>query len=165
MVLKTAKECSRCGGTGRARHAQPVLGFLCEACWGSGWAEATWGLSPQSIQLVEDDETIRQLASRVLRERGHTVRVASSGREAIVILKSTTPDILITDLVMPEMEGLELIRIVLKAKPGLKIVAISGAFDGLFLKAAELFGVEATLSKPFSPDQLLEVVARVSVMD
>jgi len=165
MVPKPAKECSRCGGTGQARHARPVLGFLCEACWGSGWEEARWGFWPQSILLVEDDQAIRQLVSRVLRENGHTVWVASSGCEAITILKSTTPDILITDLVMPEMEGLELIRILLKTKPGLKVVAISGAFDGLFLKAAKLFGVEATLNKPFSPDQLLEVVARVSSMD
>jgi CheY-like chemotaxis protein len=142
-----------------------VLGFLCEACWGSGWEEARWAFWPQSILLVEDNQAIRRLAGRVLREKGHTVSVASSGREAITILRSTTPDIVITDLVMPEMEGLELIRILLKAKPGLKVIAISGAFDGLFLKVAQLFGVEATLNKPFSPDQLLEVVARVSVME
>ena len=176
MVPQPVRVCSRCDGTSRARHAHPVFGFTCEECWGSGWAAAVWAGSPEpldgtarvtsnTILFVDDDPVIRQLATQVLTETGHTVLLARSGREAINLLKSTKPDLVITDLVMPDMEGLELIRRLSKAKPSLRVIAISGEFDGLFLKAAQLFGVEATLQKPFSPDQLVEIVARVAAMD
>jgi two-component system, chemotaxis family, chemotaxis protein CheY len=146
------------------------------AVLGSGWAAAVWAGSPEpvdetarvtsnTILFVDDDRVIRHLASRVLKESGHTVLLARSGREAINLLKSTKPDLVIADLVMPDMEGLELVRILSKAKPSLKVIAISGEFDGLFLKAAKLFGVEATLQKPFSPDRLVEIVTRVAVVD
>jgi CheY-like chemotaxis protein len=115
-----------------------------------------------SILFVDDDESITGLASRILTEAGYDVVVASSGTEALEILKLLSPDIVITDLVMPYMEGLELIQMLVKSKPGLKLIAISGQFGGLFLKVAESFGAKSTLEKPFSRDELLEVVARVA---
>jgi CheY-like chemotaxis protein len=175
MVPQPVRVCPQCDGSSRARREHPVFGLTCEECWGSGWAAAVWAspdplggtsrVTPNTILFVGDDQDLRQLAWRVLTENGHTVVLARSGREAIDLLKSTKPDLVITDLVVPDMEGLELIRILSKAKSRLKVIAISGEFGGLFLKAAELFGVEATLQKPFSPDQLVEIVARVAAIN
>ena len=114
-----------------------------------------------SILFVDDDESIRALANRALTEARYTVSMARSGHEAITLLQSAAPDLIVTDLVMPDMEGLELIQTLFKVRPALKVIAISGESEGLFLKAAELLGVKATLRKPFYPDQLLGTVARV----
>ena len=118
-----------------------------------------------SILLVDDEEVIRTLSKRVLTKAGHTVFLASTGREALAMFESAAPHIVITDLVMPDMEGLELIRALRKSFPSLKIIAISGKFQGQFLKVAEAFGVKATLQKPFDPAQLLEVVNRVAAQN
>ena len=115
-----------------------------------------------SILFVDDEKSMRTLAKRILTEAGHNILFASSGNEALAILKLLTPDLVITNLVMPYMEWLELIQVLVKSKPDLKVIAISGEFNGLFLKAAEAFGAKATLEEPFSPDELLEVVARVA---
>ena len=78
------------------------------------------------------------------------------------MLKSAPPDLVITDLVMPDIEGLELIQTLVQSYPGLKIIATSGAFKGEFLKMAQAFGVKATLPKPFTPNQLLTLVGQVA---
>jgi DNA-binding NarL/FixJ family response regulator len=62
---------------------------------------------------------------------------------------------------MPDGEGLELIGALRMANPKLKVIAISGAFEGQFLKAAELLGAKATIQKPFEVDTLLAVVRKV----
>jgi YesN/AraC family two-component response regulator len=70
-------------------------------------------------------------------------------------------DLMLTDLVMPEMEGLDLIRRVRKERPELKVIAMSGEFGGSFLKVAGLLGAHATLPKPIRPDALLDSIRRV----
>jgi CheY-like chemotaxis protein len=70
-------------------------------------------------------------------------------------------DVLITDLVMPEQEGIELIMALRKEAPGIGIVAISGAFDGRFLELARQLGAQSVLRKPVSPDLLLAKVAEL----
>jgi len=67
-------------------------------------------------------------------------------------------DVLITDLVMPECEGIETIRYFRKEVPYVKIIAISGAFEGQLLAAADVLGSHATPQKPIRPDELLEAV-------
>jgi DNA-binding NarL/FixJ family response regulator len=64
----------------------------------------------------------------------------------------------ITDLVMPEQEGLETIRLIKKERPELKVIAISGAFDGQFLRTAAFFGADATMAKPLDPQRLVDWV-------
>ena len=70
-------------------------------------------------------------------------------------------DLVIMDLVMPDVEGLETIDIIRKERPQLKTIAMSGRFGGQFLPVAELLGAKATLAKPIRPDELLETVRRV----
>jgi CheY-like chemotaxis protein len=86
------------------------------------------------------------------------VVVARDGGEALKKIRERRFDLMLTDLVMPEREGLETIRTLRKERPDLKIVAVSGAFGGTFLDVAQLLGADATLLKPVSPDQLLAAV-------
>jgi len=115
--------------------------------------------------LVVDDETgIRQLFEQLLTGEGYEVLSATNGAEALEIVRTRHLDLVITDLVMPESEGIETIRAIRSEQPQLKIIAASGAFEGQFLQAAALLGACATLLKPIGRDQLLSTVRRVLSM-
>ena len=111
-----------------------------------------------TILVVDDEASVRGFFEQVLTGAGFEVVVARDGAEALKKARERRFDLLLTDLVMPEQEGLEIIRILRKERPDLKVVAVSGAFGGAFLKAAHLLGAHATLLKPVSPDQLLAAV-------
>ena len=111
-----------------------------------------------TILVVDDEGSVRGFFEQVLTGAGYEVVVARNGAEALKKVHERRFDLLLTDLVMPEKEGLEIIGILRKERPDLKIVAVSGAFGGTFLKAAQLLGAHATLLKPVSPDQLLGAV-------
>ena len=114
------------------------------------------------ILVVDDDEQVRRLASAYLSAAGHEVRQASHGKEALSVLDEWPPDLLLTDIVMPEMEGLQLIRLVRRLHPAVRIIAMSGGAvenAGLYLKTAGRFGADAMLNKPFRLADLLRAVA------
>ena len=113
------------------------------------------------IVVADDDAGVRRYIGHVLRGAGCHVFEASNGREAAQRAIAEQVDIVITDLVMPEQEGIETVRQLRRTSPTLGIIAISGAFGGVMLDAARLLGAHATLSKPFTPGQLLEAVNRV----
>ena len=113
------------------------------------------------VLIVDDEESVRRFFQRVLRGEGYEVLVARNGKEALELLRHGRPDLVITDLVMPEQDGLEAIRAMRRDNPGVKIVAVSGAFEGEFLRVAQLMGAQATLLKPVSPAQLLNTVRQV----
>ncbi|HLK69191.1 MAG TPA: PAS domain S-box protein [Bryobacteraceae bacterium] len=114
-----------------------------------------------TILVVDDDPAIRSFLGRVLSGAGYRVLGAKDGKEAVQHVNISEVDLMITDLIMPEQEGLETIQILHRLRPGLKIIAISGKFGGQFLRVAKLFGARATLTKPVLPDQLLEAVRQV----
>lgn len=113
------------------------------------------------ILVADDDAGVRNLFHDVLRRAEFDVRVAENGREAIRIIRREPCDLLITDLVMPEGEGLETIRAIRKEWPGVKVLAISGAFGGQFLEAAKLLGADKALMKPVSPEALIGAVCEL----
>jgi DNA-binding response OmpR family regulator len=115
------------------------------------------------ILLVDDDEPLRDTCALVLREAGYHVDTAGDGRNVMEHLKTFPVDILITDLVMPNSEGLETIRAIRKAGGTLPILAISGHDIGhigseFFLETATIFGATRTLRKPFSTGEFLGAV-------
>ncbi|MBI4876451.1 MAG: PAS domain S-box protein [Acidobacteria bacterium] len=114
-----------------------------------------------TILVVDDEPGIRSLLRQVLAREGYQVLEAEDGKQAMERAAGSHLDLVITDLVMPEQEGLETIGKLRKQQPDLKIVAISGAFEGEFLKVAAMLGAQATLAKPVSPRQLLETVRKV----
>jgi CheY-like chemotaxis protein len=118
-------------------------------------------IPPKSILVVEDDAIVRTLIKRVLAARGFSVQDVADGRVALDLARHGAFDLVITDLVMPEVEGLETIRLLKREQPSLEILAVSGAYGGAFLHAAELLGARATLAKPFDADTLIAAVERI----
>jgi CheY-like chemotaxis protein len=131
---------------------------------GQPWLIPMAGLSQNATTLtrtciVADDEiAVRQFVARVLSTVQWDVVAASGGREATALLASRTCDLLVTDLAMPGGEGIETIRGARRQYPQLKILAISGAFGKEMLRTAEILGASASLSKPFTAEQLIAVV-------
>jgi CheY-like chemotaxis protein len=111
--------------------------------------------------ILDDDTMVRQLLTEILAERGYRVFEAGNGKEAVSKIENTAIDLVITDLVMPEQDGLETIRLLHRRHPALRIMAVSGYQSGAYLRCAELFGAHATLKKPFSIDAVLETVERL----
>jgi CheY-like chemotaxis protein len=109
-----------------------------------------------SVLIIEDDRYVQAALRGLLEKAGHRVEIADNGRAGLDRLAAHEPDLMITDILMPEMEGLETIRAARARCPRLKIIAISGAFGGYdFLQAALAFGADKALVKPFQPDGLL----------
>ena len=104
---------------------------------------------------------IRALLRKVLTGAGYKVIEAADGKQALQQMRTTQVDLVLTDLVMPEMERVEAIQTIHMQWPELKIIAMSGEFGGQFLHVPERLGVNATLPKPIRPDVLLDVVRRV----
>lgn len=116
------------------------------------------------ILLIEDDDQLRGLLIKVLSRSGYAVREACNGREGSEILEREKFDAIVTDIVMPEQEGLETIS-QLRAQ-GLKIKVIAMTGGGRFspdnyLALARQLGADATLAKPFSGKQLIEMLESV----
>jgi CheY-like chemotaxis protein len=115
------------------------------------------------VLVIDDERDIRCIMCRALKAAGHEVTAFSNGSGAIEHVRQEPADLLITDLFMPEVEGIETIREIRRLRPGMPIIAISGVdFEGGdYLSVARKFGASATLKKPFWPADLLGVVARV----
>ena len=104
---------------------------------------------------------MRRLLSRALNGAGHTVHEASDGRGALEAYYRLRPALVITDIVMPDMEGIEMIRELHREAPTIPILAISGGGPPVYLRAATGLGATAALAKPFGVAELLSVVERL----
>jgi CheY-like chemotaxis protein len=122
--------------------------------------------SPRSagtIMIVDDEPGIRHLLRKLLTGVGYRVLEAGNGREALQQVETSEVDLVIMDLAMPELEGIETIQALRRVLPQLKIIAISGQFAGPMLRVAEHLGAQASLAKPIQPDELLDTVALMMV--
>jgi CheY-like chemotaxis protein len=112
-----------------------------------------------TVLVVDDEDGVRRFISHLLTRAGYAVLEAANGRQAMEQLgNGGQVDLVITDLVMPEQEGLETIRHIHARHAGVKVLAISGAFGGDFLTHAARMGAVATLRKPLESEALLEAV-------
>jgi PAS domain S-box-containing protein len=117
---------------------------------------------PEPCILVADDEVgVRGFLRGVLERGGYEVIEATNGTEAIEQARAGLVDLVIMDLVMPQLKGLETIQALRQDVPGVGIIAMSGTFGGQFLNAAEALGADATLIKPIRAELLLARVAEV----
>ena len=113
------------------------------------------------IMVVDDDDDFREMLVNQLIRAGYSVSWASDGSEGLAKCTELNPDLVITDLVMPKTDGLEMIMDIKEELPNIKVIAISGgAFfgPGIFLIRANELGVNCTFTKPFAKDDLLEAV-------
>lgn len=119
------------------------------------------------VLVVDDDELICLTVSNTLVKLGCTVFKATNGNEGIAMFKKERPDIVISDLLMPEKEGLETIKEIRMLDPHVKIIAMSGGGSTQnmsFLKLAERLGASCTMAKPILPAQLVSAVKGLLVV-
>lgn len=114
------------------------------------------------ILVIDDDRTICELFRMVLEDAGYKVTTALDGKCGVRLFRETEFDLVITDIIMPEKEGLETIREI-RQLAGMKypIIAVSGGGHldaGHYLKTAEMMGADKTFSKPVDNDDLLGAV-------
>ena len=106
-----------------------------------------------TILLVDDNDELRKMLERGLTRAGHTVVTAANGSHGLTALDGGTFDLVLTDIVMPDMEGLQFIRSMRKANPTIPVIAMSGGGRGTaddYLEMASRFGAAKTLEKPFT---------------
>jgi CheY-like chemotaxis protein len=113
------------------------------------------------LLVIEDDFQLRVLLRELLNDAGYTVYEASEGAEGIELYKRHNPDLVLTDLVMPDKEGIETIKELIQDYPEVKIIAMSGANRGrkdAYLSVAKLLGATACFAKPFNNQELVNTV-------
>ncbi len=118
----------------------------------------------QTILVIEDDTIIRQTIQNMLEIDGYNVVVAENGKEGLKLFDKESPGLVITDIIMPEQEGIETITLLKKIDPGVKFIVMSGGgvlAPGYYLSIIQKLGVSKTLKKPFDCEELLALVREV----
>jgi DNA-binding response OmpR family regulator len=115
----------------------------------------------ERILLIDDDIAVLRTLEIILSDLGYDIVTAKDGMEGLRAFHKTHPDLVITDLIMPEKEGLETIIEMRRERPEVKIIAISGGgrvHNTNFLEMATSLGANAVLPKPFDPSELDEKI-------
>ncbi len=114
------------------------------------------------ILVIDDDTQIRLMITLALERDGHKVTAAGDGEEGLQLFLDDPPDLVITDIIMPRAEGLEVIKKMMQVVDDIPIVAMSGGgcstTSGDLLPLAKLMGARATLTKPFTRAELMQAL-------
>lgn len=113
-----------------------------------------------SILVVEDEPAARELMRGMIESAGYQVVEAADGKEAAAVLASREIGLMITDIVMPEQDGFEIIKLARKGYPKLRIIAVSADPDGYHLRAAKLLGAHSVIYKPVTRQMLFDTIRR-----
>jgi CheY-like chemotaxis protein len=114
------------------------------------------------ILIVDDEQFVRDLLEKVLKRRGHDVVAAGDADQALVALEQAHFDLLLTDVVMPGMDGFDLLRRVKSAYPEIKVIVLTGYARKQSISDFLLYGADDYLSKPFQVHELVAAVERVT---
>lgn len=113
------------------------------------------------VLVIDDDDLVRETLEMMLVDAGYSVTSASDGRRGLAELEKKVPDFVVTDIYMPEKEGIETIVDIRRTYPNIKIIAMSGGADvGSMpvLQLAEMVGADRVLKKPFLPSEIIETI-------
>ncbi len=116
------------------------------------------------ILIIEDDLAFGKMLSVVLKRAGYEVYSASDGEAGMEQFKKLKCDLVVTDIYMPEKEGIEIIREIKEESPDTKIIAISGggkSGEFIYLKFAGELGADLTFQKPFDHDEIVQAVKKL----
>jgi DNA-binding NtrC family response regulator len=116
------------------------------------------------VLVIEDDADVLETLGRILERAGYQTVLAKNGREGMIMFATQDPALVITDILMPEREGIETIIEMRRARPDAKILAISGGGSWRnmeYLEMAEKLGATAVMPKPLMPDAFVQTVARM----
>lgn len=120
--------------------------------------------SEARLLIVDDNEGVRHLVSRWLERAGFLVEEASDGEEAVELVRRNPPDVILADIRMPKIDGIELSRIVKSEFPQVKIILMTAYSSPQTIAQAKREGVDDYLEKPFTKDQVermaLDVISR-----
>jgi len=127
-----------------------------------GDATTVTGVLPEMnmarVLVIDDQEAVRDGLRRTLEMHGYQVLTAPDGKRGLQQIEQQRPDLVLTDIFMPEMEGLETIKRISQLAPELPIIVMTGSTWTPFLKAGIKFGAVSGLYKPFTPEELLAAV-------
>ena len=128
----------------------------------------------QNILVIDDEPDVRDAVKRVLDRAGYSVRTADNAIDALAELERVATDVVITDIIMPKINGVQAIESIRKAFPSVRIIAISGGGNfGIstyqptaitttaYLASAEVAGAHLALTKPFESGDLIQAVEKV----
>jgi len=118
----------------------------------------------KKLLIIDDDEQFRAFMSEALSDKGYDVLTASNGNEGLKSIASDNPDLVITDIVMPEKEGVEVIMELQQSESSIPIIAMSGGNLGnadSYLKMAKKLGADAVISKPFQLNNLISEIEKL----
>jgi two-component system, chemotaxis family, chemotaxis protein CheY len=121
-------------------------------------------LGMPKLLVIEDNTAVRTVAARVLRSAGHEVTEADTGKSGVAAVVRERPDLIITDIFMPEQEGVETIRQIRELDPSIPIIVISSLAewgDQKPLENARMVGADLALEKPFPIQDLVSAVTRL----
>ena len=117
------------------------------------------------VLIIDDDPTIRSLVGGIVETMGNTIVEARDGRAGVEVFSREKIDLIVTDIVMPEQEGIETIGAIRRLDRVVPILAISGSSTiggaGDYLRAAAALGASATLQKPFAADHIIDTIDRL----
>jgi DNA-binding response OmpR family regulator len=113
------------------------------------------------IVVIDDDPAVQLSVQLMLEHDGHEVACAADGELGLKLITSNPPDLIITDIIMPNKDGMETIAEIRKTDRDTPILAISIGSHAQFLKMAEMLGANATLLKPFERQDLLAAVNKL----
>jgi CheY-like chemotaxis protein len=118
------------------------------------------------ILVIDDNPLVLSTLGRVLESAGYEIVLADGGPSGIDAFKSDAPDLVVTDIVMPEKDGIATIRAIIEEKPSAKIIAISGGYrfagkEDDPLELAYRVGASEVMRKPFDPDRLLAATKKL----
>jgi CheY-like chemotaxis protein len=116
------------------------------------------------ILIIEDDNEVREFLESLLERAGYETLAAGNGKEGVELFSSTAVDLVITDIIMPEKDGIETIMDMKRGRPDLKVIAISGggrAEPENYLHSARLLGADRTIKKPFTNEDILGAVGEL----
>ena len=115
----------------------------------------------QRILIIDDETNILLMLKKMLERAGYEIDLASNGEEGLRLFRSAPSDLVITDIIMREKEGLETIREMRKMQPNMKIIAMSGggkiSADN-YLETAKIFGASRIIEKPFTQQAMVSIV-------
>lgn len=113
-----------------------------------------------TLLIVDDEAMIRNLLEKILSKEGYKILTAKDGLEALEVMESSKVDIVISDMKMPRMNGLELLKRIKKERPDIGVVIMTGYGDTYTVKDALLLGADEYITKPFKSYEMLMIVER-----
>ena len=117
-------------------------------------------MKPLSILVIDDEDVICEACELVLSENGHAVTARNDGKAGLNAIRQGTYDILLLDMKLPDIDGMEILKIVQKEKPGLCIIVMTGYSSISNAVQAIKQGADDYLAKPFTEDELVQAIEK-----